>query len=265
MLANTYFGANGGYTIVVGGVAVKQLTVNSDGGSDLLSYNVPGTVDGISYTNIDVASNAAHVKYLKTFLDASNHAVAVQYLASNGGFSTYGGSTLLQSKVVNADGTNQNNYFQITGQSYSAVQTDLAATGATLAQTFDNTNGSGSINLIGSNLSVNANSHKILVGGVADFTFNAHSPEIYAFATGAANDVIHFHSGFGSAEVTSFLSAASTDILDLSGLFGSFASAQGAMSTVNGNTVITDAANDTLTLLGVTQGSLTSGARFNLT
>ena len=266
-VAYQQFTGGGNFVAYVGATLMKQNTVNADGSYDLRSYDVPGVVDGLNYYGVDVFYNAAGFRDEKTFFDINNNNVATQTFAPNGGFTIYAGSTLLQSKTVNADGTFEDGYYQLTGSTYSSLETDYNASSILLATTYDNSDGSGSIDIAGSNLTVDANAHRISpTGGAADFTFNAHSPEIYAFASGAAADTVHFASGFGAAQVSGLSTAAASDILDLSALFGGYTaltSTPGAMVSSNGNTVITDGAGDTLTLLGVSPSSLT-GARFNL-
>ena len=160
-------------------------------------------------------------------------------------------------KAVDADGDYETGYYGDTaaGQVFESNQFDYNAAGVKIANSFDTQTGNGQLNLIDDNLVASTAGTFGPTTAPGDFVFTPHTTgETYNFFSGAANDVVDFTPGFGTAIVKGFAGAnAATDVLNLSGLFGSLGAAQTATQVLpNGNTTIT-AGSDVITLVGVTQ------------
>lgn len=239
---NWFFGANG--------VVTKLRDVHADGSVDVHTY-APGLFHGTAYASIDVHATAAGFNDVTSFDDAQGAAVMTEMFTSLGGGVNY-------AYIINADGTREAITTGFTGQSYTAYSNDITSADTQLAHSLDNADGSGNLRLLGSNLVVSTFNQTIgQVSAPGEFTFNNHSIESFQFVAGT-NDRITFDApGFGTATVKGFGVAGTNDIVDLSHVFGTFGAAQGAMTQVGSNAVITEGA-DTITFLGLRTTSLTA-------
>jgi hypothetical protein len=131
--------------------------------------------------------------------------------------------------------------------------------GAEMARGIDNRDGTGAITIVGADRSVDVGAGSISVSDLlGSYTFATHAFEAIRAPVGD-DERLKFSSGFGDVSVSGFGPAgAGQNRLDLTALFDSFQSL-GAHEQVSGNnTVITDAAGDSLTLQGVAPGALTA-------
>lgn len=89
----------------------------------------------------------------------------------------------------------------------------------------------------------------ILNGGVGDDTL----------AGNAGDDRFIFNAGFGHDTITDFRAAGANDLIQFSpNTFGDFAAVQAGATAVTGGTLLTDAAGDSVLLVGVAPGALTA-------
>lgn len=131
--------------------------------------------------------------------------------------------------------------------------------GAEMARGIDNRDGTGAITIVGADRSLDVGVRSISVSDLfGSYTFATHAFEAIRAPVGD-DELLKFSSGFGDVSVSGFGAAgAGQNRLDLTALFDSFQSL-GAHERMSGhNTVITDAAGDSLTLLGVAPGALTA-------
>ena len=96
----------------------------------------------------------------------------------------------------------------------------------------------------------------ISAGGGADVVNGGSGNDTMDGGTG--NDSLVFNAGFGLDTITAFGdSGTNQDVIEFdSSIFASFAEVQAAMQQVGANTIITDDANNRITLNGVAMASL---------
>ncbi len=234
------FDPNGGLTVTENGVETLSRTPLADGGYEVHHYAVSGTVDSLSYDNVDIQVTASGARASVVF---------------------YTGSTEVVSRAFNPDGTFEISIFAVEGAT-TALQRDCSATGGFLARSVDFSASEGQLSVFSAGLDVTSTGQIRIAGSSApsgplppvDFAFTPHADETYALI-GGTSDVIHFAAGFGTATVTGF-SLAADDVLDVSGLFGSFSAV--SMTSANGGTLIADGAGDTIAIAGVAPLALTA-------
>lgn len=144
--------------------------------------------------------------------------------------------TSYENDYANGDGTltGQKYYYtNVSGQSYSSYQVDLTSTGAAALQVYNQNDGGHTIvGLLSTGQTINSIYNDLMTGG------------------GGA-DIFNFTPYFGQATVTGFTSG--TDKISLStSEFADYAYVQANSVVVSGNTVITAANHDSITLTGIT-------------
>jgi serralysin len=159
------------------------------------------------------------------------------------------------------------------GDNFTAIKMMYNSAGQLVANAFDLTNGTGSLQLLASGLTVTSGSGALsLTASGHTFSLTAHSVEgIQAAASGG--DTIVYHSGFGQSSVSNFLSSgASHDTLQFDSSMFSGVSAgkpvadwsamllSGAASQSGANVAISDLANDRATLTSTQLSALTTSA-----
>ena len=192
---------------------------------------------------------------------------------ANGDDLVYANGKLIQQKTVNADGSYDIAYTNVTGQTYSSYENVYNSAGTIVAEAYDNVNHSGSLTLLGSGLTVTSGSGtESLTVGADTFALNPHSVETIT-ATGTTSDVFVYTPSFGQETINGFAAAgAGHDVLhfnassfsyltpgmtqaaDLAAVLGH------ATQTAAGNTVIADSFGDTLTLNAVTKATLSANS-----
>jgi len=237
---------------------------------------LPGLgVDELYSTNANVSYTAAQTSaILSRGLEvAATGSDTVTENFANGDDLVYSNGLLIQQKTVNADGSYDIAYANVTGQTYSSYENIYNSAGTRVAEAFDNLNGSGSLTLHGNGLTVtSASGAESLTTGVDTFALNPHSVETIT-ASGTTKDVFVYTPGFGQDAITGFLATgANHDLLqfnassfsyltpgesqaaDLAAVLGN------ATQTAAGNTVITDSLGDSLTLNAVAKTTLAANA-----
>lgn len=240
---NWYYGPNG--------VLTKLRDVHADGSVDVDLYT-PGIFHGVNYAYSDTHATAAGFIDKISFDDVHGVPQATELLYSIGGGQTH-------ADIALPDGTHQLITTGVTGQTYKAYSNDVTSSFTQLAHSLDNVDGSGNLRLLGSNLVVSTSNQTVgQASAPSEFTFNNHAVESFQFVLGTNNRFNFDAAGFGAATVSGFGVAATNDIVDISHLFASFADAQGAMTQMGADVVITEG-TDTITLQGVQKSSLTAG------
>jgi hypothetical protein len=173
------------------------------------------------------------------------------------------------SQSVNADGTYAVVFSDVSGAPYARYENIYDASGVLSAQVFDNNDGSGSLILTASGLSVTLFPSDSGVTVTSDFfQMTSHANETIT-ATGTTGDTFAFASHFGQAQLLGFAATGDHDFLDFSLAVFSYLSpamsqaadlsalaSHGAFSEANGNTAITDTFGDMVILQGVTKATL---------
>ena len=230
------------------------------------TYTIKGTetYDGVAATIMSYSdsSGSGHVIF-----ETSNGLILEETATVQNG-TTIQALSLVQSK--NADGSYDIFHAGVTGQAYSSYEDVYSKSGAKVAESRDNTNGTGSLVLYGDGLTVSSSSTGQSVQTGADvFTFNPHSTEGVT-ATGMNNEVFVYKPSFGQDSISGFLATGGThDTLDFSAsafsyLHSGMTAAQDLAAVlshatqVGGNTLISDTMGDALTLDGITKATLTA-------
>ncbi len=232
-------------------------------------------VDELYSTNANVSYTAAQTSAIVSsgLKVAATGSDTVTEKFANGGYEVFANGVLTQTKTVNADGSYDISYTNVTGQSYSSYENIYNTAGTRVAEAFNNTNGTGSLTLYGNGLTVTSSSTQESVTTGADtFALTEHSTETIT-ASGTKGDTFVFTPSFGQDAITGFAATgASHDVLqfsisDFSYLTPAMTQAQDlaavlahATQTAAGNTVITDTLGDALTLNAVTKATLTANA-----
>ena len=116
--ATEAFAANGGNTIMLGGVLYEQTTVNTDGSYDVRFYT-GGTFKGVAYASVDRTYTAAHVLTGAIYYDASGNVKATETFVANGGNTITLGGVLYEQTTVNTDGSYDVRFY--TGGTFKGV------------------------------------------------------------------------------------------------------------------------------------------------
>ena len=138
---------------------------------------------------------------------------------ANGDYSVYESGALIQQKSINADGSYDIAYFDVTGLGYSSYE-KLYNTAGTSAATAENmTNGSGTLILHANDLTMSSSSGQLSVTtGNDTFALNPHANEAIT-ASGVNSETFEYASGFGQSAITGFLATgARHDVVQLRGL-----------------------------------------------
>jgi hypothetical protein len=268
------YNANGTYSVSYSGVtgqAYTSETINygtngkptsatfSNGMAETWTYNANGT-SSASFTGV---TGQAYTSYTVNY-GTNGKPTSATY--SNGMTETW---------TYNTDGSSTIVFRGITGASQTVSEGIFNAAGSRVATAYDLTNGSGSLVLSGSGLTISsgASGALSLTTGSDTFALDAHTKETIN-ATGYGSETFGFATGFGSETISGFTAAASGgDVLSMklamfSGLSASNTAAQNAaillsshaMSQSGSNVTITDTNGDSLTLMGVTTTALTQYA-----
>jgi len=178
-------------------------------------------------------------------------------------------------KTVNADGSYDLVYADVTGRTYSTYEDVYTAAGTKVAEVRDYTNGTGGVILYGDNLKVAVSStQESLQSGPDSFVFKPHfATEAISAAPGTNDETFVFNPTFGKDAISGFLaSGANHDTLQFDHSMFSYLTAgmteaqevaavllHGVSSTAAG-AMITDSHGDTLTLDAITKTTLAAHA-----
>ena len=231
----------------------------ADGSYDMRLYGVTGTFQGQSYVSFDNAYASSGFRDATTYYGAAGNVLGVESFATNGGYSITVGGVLTEQKTVNADGSYEVVFPDVTGQAYSSYQGDFSARGVRIAQDLNDLNGEGVITVSDDNLRIsNSALTETLASGSDTFVYTHHAVEAFSVA-GTTDDIFSFRQGFGADTITGLgVTGPEADTLNLAGLFTNFAALQSHMTTSGPNTIISDAAGDTLTISGLNPSVLTA-------
>ncbi len=150
-------------------------------------------VTGLVSTNADVSYTSAQTAAILSSglsVSASGSFTVTENFA-NGDYSVYQGGQLVQQKSVNPDGSDDIAYFDVTGQTYSSYEDIYNTAGTLVADAQDNVDGSGSLLLYTSGLTItSASGSESVTTGSDTFAINPHSAEtITGFAVGDTIDL----------------------------------------------------------------------------
>ena len=267
------FQANGGYAITLTGVLWQQKTVNADGSYDIHYYKV-GAFSGVAYASYDNAYTSSGFRDQETFYDASGNVVAFETFQSNSGYAIALNGSLSQQKTVNADGSYDVAFTNVTGQSYGSYENIYSDSGVRVGESMDYLSGAGTLSLYGNGLTVTAGSSQLSVqlpaaGGGDVFALNGHGQETITASTGTSGETFVFAPGFGQDTLNGFVgTGANNDVLQFSVADFSYLSgtdtatdlaaliAHGAITQSGTSTLITDTHGDALKLAGVSAATL---------
>jgi hypothetical protein len=238
--------------------AAQILALTGIGVGDLYSTNA-----NVSYT---AAQTAAILSSGLSVTAVGSDTVTEKF--ADGDYSVFQSGALIQQKTVNADGSYDIAYFDVTGLGYSSYENLYSTAGAKVAQAQDMTNGSGTLVLSGNGLAVSSSSQQQSVTTGSDtFAINPHGIEAIT-ASGTNTETFDYASGFGQSAISGFLATGAThDVVQFelsmfSYLTPTMTQAQDAAAVlaqamqVGANVAIADSAGDILTLNAITKTTL---------
>src|SRR5271165_3906503 len=254
--AGVLVSAPAGDTVLVSDTAAHLEGLTASQIDGLTAIGVTGLVStnaNVSYTS---AQTAAILSSGLNVSAAGSDTVTENF--ANGNYSVYQGGQLIQQKSVNPDGSYDNAYFDVTGQTYSSYEDIYNSAGTLVADAQDNVNGSGSLFLYANGLTITSSSgSESVTTGSDTFAINPHSVETVT-ATNMQSETFAYGPGFGQDTLTGFLeTSASHDLLQFSAsMFGFSTSSQTAdaqallsnYASGTTNTSITDPQGDALTI-----------------
>jgi hypothetical protein len=179
---------------------------------------------------------------------------------ANGDYSVYQGGQLIQQQTVNADGSYDVAYFDVTGKAYSSYEDIYNSAGTLVADAQSNVNGAGTLLLYASGLTVTSSSGSDSVTTGSDtFAITPQSVETLNVQNSMSSETFVFGPGFGQDTLIGFLETGSNhDLLQFSASTYGFPSTQSQTADAQAllsnyasgttNTVITDPQSDTLTI-----------------
>jgi len=235
-------------------------------------------VSGLNSTNANVSYTAAQTAAIIAgglgVSAAETYTVTENF--SNGDDLVYQSGLLVQQKTVNADGSYDIAYTNVTGQSYGSDEAIYNDAGTKVATAYNYLTGAGGLTLSGSDLTVSAGASELggqlasATGGDA-FALNPNASETVS-ASGTTDDTFVFTPSSGQDALNGFVATgASHDMLqfslgDFSYLNAGMSQAQdlaaviahGAITQSGSNTLITDTQGDTLTLNAISKTTLTA-------
>jgi hypothetical protein len=179
---------------------------------------------------------------------------------SNGNYSVYQYNLLAQQKTVDADGSFDIGYYNVTGKAYSSYEDVYSTTATEVAEAQDLSSSAGNVILYGNGLTVaQASGSESITTGADTFAVNPH-PNETTTATGRSNETFAFGPGFGSDTLIGFLAAGSShDLVQLNAsMFAAGSTTTSILSSATGMTsaTITDLAGDALTFSGISKSTL---------
>jgi hypothetical protein len=227
-------------------------------------------IDGLSAVGVaGLVSTNANVSYtptqtaaiLSSGLNVSAPASdTVTENFANGDYSVYQGGQLIQQQTVNPDGSYDIAYFGVTGKAYSSYEDIYSSAGTLIADAQNNVNGTGTLLLSASGLTVTSSAGSDSVTTGSDiFAITPQSVETTNVQNSMSSETFVYGPGFGQDTVIGFLETGSThDLLQFSASTYGFPSGQSqtadAQALLNNyasgttNTVITDPQSDALTI-----------------
>jgi hypothetical protein len=184
----------------------------------------------------------------------------------------YESGALIKQKSVNADGSYDIAYFNVSGLGYSSYEDLYSNAGVKSAEAQDMNNGAGALVLSASNLSIasSASQQSVTIGSDT-FAINPHGSEAIT-ASGRNDETFAYGPGFGQSAITGFLATgAAHDVIQLNVSMFNYlsptmtqaqdaAALLGRASQTGANVVIADSAGDTLTLNATTKATLTANS-----
>ena len=116
---------------------------------------------------------------------------------ANGNSSVYRGGQLIQQETINADGSYDIAYLNVTGKTYSSYEDIFNSAGTLVAAAWDFTNGSGNLLLYANGLTVTSSlGTESVTTGADTFGINGHTAETIT-ATNMQSETFVFGPGFG--------------------------------------------------------------------
>ena len=236
-------------------------------------------VSEIVATNTSANYNAAQTSALVASgieVSAAGAATATENFV-NGDYSTYRNGQLIAQKTVSADGSYDIANTDISGQPYSSDLTVYSAAGVEASFATDKVNGSGSLTVSASGVTVSVNSSFLSLSSQGDtFDLNAHAVEsltasnsngdsfVFAPASGSGatpwTDAISGFTASGSSHDTLTFSAAAFGATIGQGAAADLSAVLSHMVESAAGAMITDIYGDSLALNYVTKTTLLSAA-----
>ena len=242
------------FDIVYGANSKPASATYSNGMTETWTYNENGSLHEIAYAGVTGASYTSY----DIVYGANGKPASASY--SNG---------LMEAWTYNSDGSYESVRTNVGGNPNSLIDDLYSAAGLHFAEASEATLTSGVLQLFQSDLTVSKGSGALSVTSGSDtFALNDYASQSIATAN-SSSDTFDLTSGFGKASLNGFVAGgANADTLDFQlSMFNSSWFTPGmtmdeeAVALLNHatgttNTVITDSAGDTLTLIGVSRTTL---------
>jgi len=240
--------------------SAANVTTNIDALQGLLTAgklsSVSLTDSGTTVLNLTQAQYGADVGVLA--LISGNYTVDINGVA-------------VQQKSVMPSGSFEVAYTNLQGQAYASYEDIYSPSGIKVAESLNNNNGTGSIALYSDGLTISSSTTQDNIQvGLDNFSLINHSSETID-ATGYSNETFVFTQTFGQDAISGFVATGGMhDILQFdAAAFGMTSSDSQAADlaallthtqNIGGNAVITDIHGNSVTLTGVSTGTLADPA-----